>query len=103
MKYTDQLIDRILFLEGTPNLQHIGKLLIGEDSQDMLQCDLKLTNITLPTVKEGITYAEEINDFVTRDLLINIIHDEEKHIDWLEKQFDLIQTIGLQNYLQSQI
>jgi bacterioferritin len=103
MKHADMIMERILFLEGLPNLQHLGKLLIGETPQEMLQCDLKLENIALPTIKEGITYAEEIQDYVTRDLLQRIMNNEEEHIDWLEKQFDLIQNVGLQNYLQSQI
>lgn len=103
MKHADMIMERILFLEGLPNLQHLGKLLIGETPQEMLQCDLKLEHIALPTLQEGIVYAESVKDFVTRDLLQRIMASEEEHIDWLEKQLELIETVGLQNYLQAQI
>lgn len=103
MKHADLLIDRILFLDGLPNLQNLGKLLIGEHPQEVLQCDLKLEYIALPTLQEGIVYAEQIKDFPTRDLLVSIMTSEEEHIDWLEQQLELINQIGLQNYLQSQM
>ncbi len=103
MKHADQLIERILFLEGLPNLQNLGKLLIGENTLEMLECDLKLEMIAIPTLKEGIAYAESIQDYVSRDLMSEILRSEEEHVDWLETQLDLIGRIGLENYQQSMI
>lgn len=103
MKHADELIERILFLEGLPNLQNLGKLLIGENTLEMLQCDLKLEMLALPTLKEGIGYAESVQDYVSRDLLASILRSEEEHVDWLETQLALIEKIGIENYQQSMI
>ena len=103
MKHADQLIERILFLEGLPNLQNIGKILIGEHPLEMLQCDLKLENIAVPLLREAIVYCEGVKDFVSRELFAHILESEEDHIDWLETQLELIEKVGIQNYLQSQM
>lgn len=103
MKHADELIGRILFLEGLPNLQNLGKLLIGEHTREMLECDLQLEMLALPTLKEGIAYAESVRDYVSRDLLASILRSEEEHVDWLETQLQLIDKIGIENYQQSMI
>ena len=103
MKHADKLIDRILMLDGLPNLQAMHKIMIGENTEEMINCDLKLERGAQVTVKEGIAAAEKAADYVSRDLLLMILEDTEEHIDWLETQLDLIGKIGIQNYLQSQM
>ena len=103
MKHADQLTQRILFLEGLPNMQDLGKLMIGENVKEMLECDLSLEHIACPDLKEGIAYCESVSDYVSRALLSSILDSEEEHIDWLETQLSLIDRIGLENYQQSMI
>lgn len=100
MKHADMLIERILFLEGLPNLQKLGKLRIGEHTEEMLKCDLALEMDGLPDLKDAIEYCESIRDYVSRDLFENILESEEEHVDWLEEQFDRINGMGIKNYLQ---
>ncbi|MEQ1740561.1 MAG: bacterioferritin [Methyloglobulus sp.] len=103
MKHADQLIERILFLEGLPNLQNLGKIMIGENPEEMLSCDLKLELEAIPPLREAIAYCEQIKDYISREVFQHILENEEEHVDWLETQFELIGKIGIQNYLQSQI
>ena len=103
MKHADQLIERILFLEGLPNLQSLGKLLIGENTKEMLECDLKLEMKAIPDLRDGIEYAESVRDYISRDLLQSILDSEEEHVDWLETQLGLIEKIGIENYMQAKM
>ncbi|MGH7907509.1 MAG: bacterioferritin [Candidatus Binataceae bacterium] len=102
MKHADSLIERILFLGGLPNLQDLDKLLVGENVKEILDCDLKLENKALPDLRGGIAHAESVKDYVSRDLLQDILENEEDHVDFIEIQLDLIGRIGLENYIQLQ-
>jgi bacterioferritin len=102
MKHADQLMDRIFTLDGLPNLQDLGKLHIGEDVPEVLRCDLQLELGAQATIKDGIAHCESVRDYVSRDILQGILDDTEEHIDFLETQIELIDKVGLQNYLQSQ-
>ncbi|WP_233840565.1 bacterioferritin [Dyella sp. 2HG41-7] len=103
MKHADHLMERILFLEGLPNLQHLGKLRIGENALECLQCDLDLELSAVVDLRAAIGYCESIADYVSRDLFKIILRDEEDHIDWLETQLSLIKDIGAERYLQSKM
>ncbi len=103
MKHADQIIERILFLEGLPNVQDLGKVVIGEDVKEALECDLKLELKAIPDLRAAVTDAEELKDFVSRNLFRSILDSEEEHVDWLETQLELIEKIGPPNYLQSQM
>tara|TARA_R110001592_G_scaffold238227_2_gene497730 strand:- start:15336 stop:15809 length:474 start_codon:yes stop_codon:yes gene_type:complete len=101
MKQADQLIERILFLEGIPNLQKLGKIMIGEDTKEMLSCDLRLETSSLKDLREAIVFCESVSDFVSRDILRKILAEEEEYTDWLETQLALIESISIENYMQS--
>ncbi|MAL97262.1 bacterioferritin [Hydrocarboniclastica marina] len=102
MKHADRLIERILFLEGLPNLQDLNKLLIGEHVQEMIECDLKIEHKAHADLKAAVQYCEQVQDYASRDLFASIIDSEEDHIDWLETQLEMIQRMGLENFMQLQ-
>ncbi|BCV27241.1 bacterioferritin [Shewanella algae] len=103
MKHADKIIERVLFLEGLPNLQQLDKLRIGEHSEEMLACDKQMLEEQLTVLRDAIALCETERDYVSRDILEDLLEDEEEHLDWLEAQFELISLTGLANYLQSQI
>lgn len=103
MKQADKLIERVLFLEGLPNLQHLNRIRIGENTQEMLQCDKLQAEEQLLVLKDAIAYCESIQEYVSRALLCEIEEYEEEHLDWIDTQLDLIVSVGLENYLQSQM
>lgn len=103
MKHADILTERILFLEGLPNLQELGALRIGENTKEMLECDMLVELDAIPDLRDAIKYSEEVRDYVSRDLFQSILDSEEEHVDWLETQLSLIDKMGLENYHQAQI
>ncbi len=103
MKHADTIIERVLFLEALPNLQDLGKLMIGEDVSELLECDLKLEMIAIPDLRAGIVHCEQVGDFVTREIFVRILESEEEHVEFLETQLALIKRVGLENYQQSQM
>jgi bacterioferritin len=102
MKHADWLSERILFLDGLPNFQMLGRLRVGESVEEILKADMALEEEAIPTLRDGIAHAESVRDFVSRDLFVKILANEEEHVDYLEKQFDLIKLMGIQNYVQLQ-
>ena len=103
MKHADKLIERVLFLDGLPNLQDMGKLMIGENAKEVIECDLKLELMAVPVLRDAIKHCEEVRDYISRELIEHILESEEEHIDWLETQLGLIDKVGLENYLQSKM
>ena len=103
MKHADWLIERILFLDGLPNLQELGKIYIGENVPELLECDLRLENEAIPLLREAIAYSESVQDYGSRKIFQDILLNEEEHVDWLETQKQVLAQIGLENYLQSQL
>ena len=102
MKHADKLIKRVLFLGGLPNLQDLGKLMIGEDVQDVIKCDLSLEMRSMPELRQAIAHSESVADFISRELFTDILEGEEEHVDWLQTQLRLIEQMGLQNFVQLQ-
>lgn len=100
MRHADWLIERILYLGGLPNVQRLNTILIGQNVKEILDCDLKLEKKALVDLAEGIAYCESVRDFVSRDLLLKILENEEEHEDYLDRQFDLIDQIGIERYIQ---
>ena len=103
MKHADRLVERILFLEGLPNLQELGRLRIGETTEEILRADLALEHDAIPDLRVAIAHCESVSDFVSRELLESILESEEEHVDWLETQISLIERVGAENYQQSQM
>ena len=103
MKHADKLVERILFLEGLPNLQNLGKLFIGEGPREAIECDLRLEMLAVPDLRAGIAFCESVGDYTSRELLGDILESEEEHIDWLETQLELMGRVGEQAYLQRMI
>ena len=103
MKHADEIIERILFLEGLPNLQDIGRLRVGENPREMLECDLALENEAIPDLRDAIEHCESVRDYASRDLFDRILQSEEEHVDWLETQLALMDRLGEQNYLQEKM
>lgn len=102
MRHADRLIKRILVLGGLPNLQDLGKLLVGEDVQDAIDCDLKLEMRSRPDLQSAIAHCEKVSDYVSRELFVHILESEEEHIDWLQTQMRMIRQMGIENYVQLQ-
>jgi len=102
MEHADEIIERILFLNGLPNLQDLGKLRIGENVEEILECDLKLEHDAIPLLRDAVEHCEKVRDYVTRDLLQKILTNEEEHVDWIETQQEMIKQMGIQNYIQLQ-
>jgi bacterioferritin len=102
MKHADRLAERILFLDGLPNFQLLGRLKIGENVEEVLKADLALEEEAIPVLREGIAHCESVRDYISRELLEDILENEEEHVDTLERQFDMIKNMGLQNYIQLQ-
>ncbi|MBP5993224.1 MAG: bacterioferritin [Acinetobacter sp.] len=103
MKHADKVIERILFLEGLPNLQHLGKLYIGQHTAEVLNCDVRKVKENIEAIQSAVKFAEQTLDYVTRDLLQEILEKEEEYLDWTTTQIDLIESVGIENYIQSQI
>jgi len=103
MKHADSLIERILFLEGLPNLQDLGKLMIGQDVKEIIECDLQLEMDAMAPLRDAISHCEQVGDYVSRQLFRDILDSEEEHVDWLETQLGLIDKMGLENYIQAQM
>ena len=103
MKHADKIIERVLFLEGLPNLQHLGKLYIGQHTQEVLQCDVRKVQENIEAMQQAVQLAEQHMDYVTRDLVQEILEKEEAYLDWTTTQLDLIKQVGIENYIQSQL